>query len=146
MKRTLLTLVSLLTLSVSSYAGDWGLDISYNSGGWGARHRWVAPHRPVVVHRDYRPVVRGEVHYRYVRPVEPRGHWEWVETKEWVPGYNEKVWVPAEYEEMWVHAGRDSHGDEIPAHYVKVLVSEGHYESVWHEGYYQTVQKRVWVE
>jgi hypothetical protein len=69
-----------------------------------------------------------------------------VETKEWVSGYNEKVWVPAEYQEMWIHAGRDSRGNEIPAHSVKVLVSEGHYESVWHEGYYQTVKKRVWVE
>ncbi len=146
MKRILLTLVSLVTLSVCSYAGDWGFGISYNSGGWRGSHyqRRHSPPPPVIVH--HRPVVREVIRYRYVRPVVRRGHWEWFQTKEWVPGYEEKVWVPAQYEEMWVHAGRDSAGNYVPAHSVRVLVAEGHYRTTWHKGYYQMAKKRIWVE
>ena len=147
MKRILLTLVSLLTISASSHAGDWRFDISVGDHG----HRPIRHHpyyivpAPIVVYH-HPPVVREVVRYHYVTPVVRTGHWEWVETQEWVPGYNENVWVPAVYEEMWVHARPGPHGEYVPAHSVRILVSEGHYESVWHEGYYKTVQKRVWVE
>ncbi len=80
------------------------------------------------------------------RPAASQGHWEWVETEEWVPGYYETIWVPPQYQNVWIPERYDTYGNWVPGYFTLVLAYYGYYTSVWREGYYRRVSKQVWVE
>ena len=64
-----------------------------------------------------------------------RGHWEERENKVWVEGYSEKRWSPPVYETR-----TDADGNPY-----KILVEDGHYDYVKHDGYWDVRKERVWI-
>jgi len=100
--------------------------------------------------RVYRHNRRWYPPRRRVRTVRsPRRHWVdgYYATREdrvWVDGYFEKVWVPPEYRRVRTSRCHCS-GRCRTEHWERVVVREGYYEKVWHEGYWGTREVREWV-
>lgn len=98
----------------------------------------------VIVERRY-----GTTPIRNVRYVQsPQrvwvpGHYEIRTERHWVQGWWEQVWIEPEYKRVRAtHYNRHGRASIV---WKEVLVSEGRYERVWHEGYWETRQVREWV-
>lgn len=138
MKKTMPAAALVLALCAPAFADSY---FSLHIGGFPFVHHGrhvrtvVAYHHPPIVVQ--RPVVR--VIHR------PAGHWEWQDSRVWVPGYQEKVWVPPRYEVVFVPAYHDPHGNWIEGHHERRLVAEGYYRDEWRPGYYRIERRKVWV-
>lgn len=148
----LIAAVALIALpKPTAYAGDkeWATAGKILAGVVGAAiiHEAVTSNNrtATVVRTEYRgePVRR----VRYVQSPPRRqwvpGHYVARTERHWVDGWYEQVWIPAEYKQVRV-IHRDRWG-RTSTTWKQVLVCEGHYEKVWHEGYWETRQVREWV-
>ena len=57
---------------------------------------------------------------------------------------NEKVWIPDSKEKIWVDSVYATHHDEYGRPY-QVLVEAGHWDVVYHPGYWGVQPKKVWI-
>ena len=64
------------------------------------------------------------------------GHWETRCERVWIPGHHESVYVPARYGWVYDSCGRRSW----------CIVEPACKRQVWHEGYHETRNRRVWVQ
>ncbi len=99
--------------------------------------------RVVRVHRTYREPVRR---VRYVRSPQRTwvpGYYVIRAERTWIEGWWERVWIEPEYRRIRV-TRYDAYGRAYTA-WKELLVREGHYERIWHEGYWETREVREWV-
>jgi hypothetical protein len=88
----------------------------------------------------YQPEPRVRVYQtRQMRHWVP-GHYEVQTEKVWIDGCYEKVWVPPVTQRVWVQP-RNGRG-----YWREDIVEPGHFENVWHKGYWDYQEVQVWVE
>ena len=97
-----------------------------------------------IVERHYGTAPIRRIHYvRSPQQTWVPGHYEVRTERQWVEGWWEQVWVPAQYERVRV-VRYDQYGRAYSA-WKEVLVEEGHYEQLWHEGYWDAQEVSEWV-
>ena len=127
-RKAILTGVLIVAIGSSAFADiSWGFNIGF---GHRDRHRRHG-------HGFIRP--RVFIHSR------PRGHWETVTRRVWVPGRYENEWVPEETERVYIRGHYDAWGNYVPGRTEIRVIRPARWERVWKEGYYKTVTERVWV-
>ena len=148
---TLIAAVALVALPSSrAYAGDkeWATAGKILAGAVGVAiiHEIATSGnntRVVRVHRTYREPVRR---VRYVRSPQRTwvpGHYEIRAERTWIEGWWERIWIEPEYKRIRV-TRYDARGRAYTV-WQEILVREGHYEKIWHEGYWETREVREWI-
>jgi hypothetical protein len=102
--------------------------------------------RVIVTHRYYgepASTVRRVHVVRSPQRVWVPGYYQIREERIWIEGCWEQTWVPAIYKQIEV-TRYDNRGRAYST-IERVLISEGHYEGIWHEGYWETHEVREWV-
>lgn len=138
MKTSMGVMVAMLAFgAVSEVSAQGGIGLSFGKhgrrGGFGVSigiplgggHCQPAPCAPAPCH----------VHHEGCKQHFP-GRWETRCEQVWVPGACRQVWCDPVYRTDYDHCGRP----------YQVLVSSGCYQTVQDPGYYQSVQRQVWIE